>query len=58
MAEEGIVVPQNAPVAEAAPAEANKSSQMEKQETDSDDEYKDIDIKRKLKEFRATNPPG
>ena len=52
------MVPQNAPVAEAAPAEANKSSQMEKQETDSDDEYKDIDIKRKLKEFKASNPPG
>lgn len=29
---------------------------MEKQDTDSDDEYKDIDIKKKLKDFKKEHP--
>ena len=41
------------------PAESNeeeKKKPEEKPETDSDDEYKDIDIKKMIKEFKAQNP--
>lgn len=31
-------------------------SKNEKQDTDSDDEYQDIDIKKKLKEFKKEHP--
>jgi len=45
---------------ETAPAEATteevKKVPEPKADTDSDDEYKDIDIKRKLKEFNAAHP--
>jgi len=43
-------------VAAATEGEENKKEKEEKPETDSDDEYRDIDIKKKIKEFKAAHP--
>jgi adenylate kinase len=48
--------PPEEPPAQQPPAEEEKKKPEEKPETDSDDEYKDIDIKRRIKEFKAAHP--